>query len=1031
MSDPRPSRPTESFTKAAVRAKLFTHRAPPKIGRFAILDQLGAGGMGQVYRAYDPQLRREVAVKVLSGSADTGEDSQGRQRLLREARAMAQISHPNVLPVFEAGEHETQVFVAMELVTGGTLREWVGAEPRPWREIVSAYVQAGRGLVEAHAQGLIHRDFKPDNVLVDRDDGDGPVRVRVMDFGLARPRHLPDPPRSATGSHSPQTLGLTVTGAVLGTPAYMAPEQFRGDATDERSDQFSFCVALWEALYGQRPFAGRSPLELGANVGSGAIVAPPAGRDVPATLRRLLERGMQPDPGARHETLAGRVAELQRLAAPPKRRLAAAVLVLFGLLCGAAIAAVASAPTSTEPSCLSSAQQLAGVWDEPTRQQLQARFTHGVLPSFVAPSWRRLRDRNDAWVQEWTAQYETTCAADPGHDPAAQIVHARRAACLQSALAGLQAQVDDLRSEAVERMAALEPHVRLPSLDVCADDAASARLSPLPDDAALRTRVTQLRTELARVRRHQVSGSPRRALSRLDALQSEAERVGYRPLIAEVGAARALALSMAGDPGAVAAIRRAIRTADEAGHERVVFDLLLELHAHLSNLGGFVDIPSPTDPDLERERRALVDRLEILASREGTTALMRHAVQRAKGATATAMGDHDAAQRILESIVAERHEGDDALGEAEALGWLARAQYGASRNEHARQSLRTALALYGRVVGPGHPAAGGLEAQLANVQMRMGELEASAAGFERAIEAQRSLDPDGERMLGWLEGRLGTARIYLGQPEAGLAALERSEQLLIAATGADASETLRGPTLDLARQYLTRGDLDRARPRIARLIAPTVTPETRMFGDGLAAELAARDGDAERSQQFLARLDAAAASVGTPPVMIVGIELERSACAAILGDVEAAIAAARRSVDAADEAPPFDAVYPFDVQARVQLGVLLVDTGHYAEAIPHLRDGIARTRGPAVASVLPHGPRVHFALARALWETGGDRAQARRLATSAMEGYAELGGPALLDELAHVEAWLRGHPAPSETTVTPAGSRPRRGAVRV
>jgi serine/threonine protein kinase len=226
-----------------------------QVGRYVLLDAVGSGGMGVVYAAYDPELDRKVAIKLLRFDrlgSEAGE--RDRLRLQREAQAIARLSHPNVVHVYDVGTFGDQVFVAMEFVAGRTLRQWAEEEPRPWREVVDRFALAGRGLAAAHAAGLIHRDFKPDNVLLG-DDG----RVRVVDFGLARPAgQQPAPEGERTPSGGTLAHPLTEWGVVVGTPAYMAPEQLRGEASDERSDQLSFCVSLYETLYGERPFPGGS-----------------------------------------------------------------------------------------------------------------------------------------------------------------------------------------------------------------------------------------------------------------------------------------------------------------------------------------------------------------------------------------------------------------------------------------------------------------------------------------------------------------------------------------------------------------------------------------------------------------------------------------------------------------------------------------------------------------------------------------------------------------------------------------------------
>ncbi|MDQ3262411.1 MAG: serine/threonine protein kinase, partial [Myxococcota bacterium] len=264
------------------------------LGRYVVLDLLGCGGMGVVYAAYDFGLDRRICLKLVRHAG--GERSAERQeRLLREARAAARVSHPHVVTVHDVGTWEEHVFVAMELVEGGTLRRWLRSAQRSRAEILDAFVQAGRGLAAAHAAGLVHRDFKPDNVLVG-DDG----RVRVTDFGLARDAEAP----------SPLDAGHT-----SGTPAYMAPEQHRGEPASAASDQFSFALALYEALYHCSPYAASNPEELRAFKSLGRFAPQPARSKVPGWLRAALLRALSAERPARHPSMQALLGALQ---APPR-----------------------------------------------------------------------------------------------------------------------------------------------------------------------------------------------------------------------------------------------------------------------------------------------------------------------------------------------------------------------------------------------------------------------------------------------------------------------------------------------------------------------------------------------------------------------------------------------------------------------------------------------------------------------------------------------------------------------------------------
>ncbi|MEZ4384368.1 MAG: protein kinase [Nannocystaceae bacterium] len=297
--------------KQMIKASLFAEaHAPVKIGRYTVVRPIGAGGMGVVYAAYDEELDRRIAVKLLRA----GSSEHDRARLLREAQAMAKLSHPNVVTVHEVGTFEDQVYVAMEFVRGQNLRDWLGEGPHPWRAIVDRFVLAGRGLAAAHDVGLVHRDFKPANVLVG-DDG----RIVVSDFGLVRATG--GPPSAEELAHASQVTAttasaldtsLTMTGTIMGTPAYMSPEQHLGRVTDARSDQFSLCVALYEALYGRHPFPGETLHDLAMAVTEGALREPPRDGKAPSWVGRVIVRGLARDPDARWPTIDALLEELAR-----------------------------------------------------------------------------------------------------------------------------------------------------------------------------------------------------------------------------------------------------------------------------------------------------------------------------------------------------------------------------------------------------------------------------------------------------------------------------------------------------------------------------------------------------------------------------------------------------------------------------------------------------------------------------------------------------------------------------------------------
>jgi WD40 repeat protein len=335
--------PTDSHaTVASGGANQYVGSVPKKINRFGVLDKLGEGGMGVVYSAFDPELERRVAIKILRGS-----DSGGVERLRREARAMARLSHPNVAQLYEVGSWNGQLYLAMEFVKGATVREWLKMRERTETEILRVFEQAGRGLAAAHDAKLIHRDFKPDNVMVGMDG-----RVRVLDFGIAgleqnhlfqpassAPSHTRVPNNGQTRTDQTQTV-LTKTGSLLGTPAYMSPEQFLGGKVSPACDQYSFCVALYEALYGERPFSGATIANLTMNVVRGNLRPAPEGRPVSEPVRTALLRGFSVKPDSRFSNMADLLSALGATDPLSTRRwkpavLAAAGVVVFGVIAGA------------------------------------------------------------------------------------------------------------------------------------------------------------------------------------------------------------------------------------------------------------------------------------------------------------------------------------------------------------------------------------------------------------------------------------------------------------------------------------------------------------------------------------------------------------------------------------------------------------------------------------------------------------------------------------------------------------------------
>ncbi|MBS2031313.1 MAG: protein kinase [Deltaproteobacteria bacterium] len=501
------------------------------LGRYLIIRALGEGGMGVVYLAYDPELDRRVALKLLRADAlARGDVETARIRLLREAQAMARLQHPNVVQVFDVGMVGQKVYLAMELVEGTTVKRWMRSERRPWREVLRIFLDAGRGLCAAHAAGMIHRDFKPDNVLIGKDG-----RARVTDFGLARaldssePEHRtpldPDDADShSDGGHLNQPL--TVTGTIMGTPAYMAPEQVVASRVDERTDQFSFCVSLYEALYGERPFEGRADPRW--------PVPPrdaPKGSNVPTWVRRAVVRGLAFKPEQRWPSLQSLLDALANDPAVRTRRLAAVggATALLTLASGVIVFLLAHRPPDV---CDHPDAQLSGIWDDAAQKRAHAAFLATGLPS-AETTWGYAERAMAKHTRAWVEQYRDAC-----HD--ARVAHTEsesaldlRLDCLAnqrtdiSAVVALFAHADKTIVQSASGAAA-----SLPLASDCSDARALALIEPPPPDVT--AKVEDLRGRLAAAKALSGAGMYGQAIAALTPLAKESHQLNYRPLEADV-----------------------------------------------------------------------------------------------------------------------------------------------------------------------------------------------------------------------------------------------------------------------------------------------------------------------------------------------------------------------------------------------------------------------------------------------------------------------------------------------------------------
>jgi tetratricopeptide (TPR) repeat protein/predicted Ser/Thr protein kinase len=671
----------------AVAARLFGAAAEPvKIGRFTVLKRLGAGGMGVVYAAYDTELDRKIAIKLLRGIDETGAHI---ARLKREAQALAKLSHPNVVHVYEIGSFRKQVFVAMEFVEGVSLREW---EPTPGSaavdEILAKFTEAGRGLAAAHAAGLIHRDFKPDNALVGNDG-----RVRVLDFGLARGL-LEDEDTPAASIESSVDLfdstdsslraPLTRTGAILGTPAYMAPEQHLGKRADARCDQYAFCIALFEKLYGQRPFAASNLRQLVTRVLAGKIEEPSESRHpVPQWLRRVIERGMAIDPEQRWPDMNSLLAALD---GPHQRR-----WWVLGLATAALVATVGTTYALTRDTgpgpCEGGERELVGVWDDEVRAQVHDAFLATKAP-YAENAWQGTAHHLDTYADAWVEMHREVCEASVVRQEESPELFGRKMVCLGQRLTELE-QLTELLVDADADVVSLAVVAAgsLARIDSCADE--RSLIADVDDE-----RLDELERLLA-------SANGRKALGKYDEGFEIAEQA--LALAQQIGTSHGegRALLLLGDlqtkrrkiPEAKQHLREALRRADVAGDDATRVEALTQL-MRVSYLEHDLD----GGEALAADARAALDRL-------GSAPLLEADFYLHYGSLALARGDNDNAgeyhRRALE--IREAQLGADHPEVAISLTNISNALRGQGQHQQSEEMARKALAIFEAQLGANHP----------------------------------------------------------------------------------------------------------------------------------------------------------------------------------------------------------------------------------------------------------------------------------------------------------------------------------------
>ncbi len=864
---------------ARLSTRMFDVELPADhIGRFELRERLGAGAMGVVYAAWDPQLDRRVAIKLIHRApGQAGPEADGQRRLLREAKAMARLRHPNVIQVHEVGTHEGQVFVAMEIIEGDSLRAWLGAREHSWREIVEVFTLAGRGLAAAHAAGLVHRDFKPDNVLVEGE------RVFVGDFGLARER--PDPGESdhrttlpelepgatsdgfGTADGSGPGLGsetglgsdpLTQTGAFVGTPAYMAPEAFSGARLDPRADQYGFCASLYEALYRTRPFSQRTLSSLTAAKQARALSAVdgPNTPKVPRWLYRVVVRGLAAEPEDRFNSmddLLDALARGRRQARWRQRGLAAAGLLAAAVGLSVLTYNLRPTPGGLIPSlvsplqvCAAAEHHLDGIWDSARRAEIDLAFAASDLDVArdLAPT---VVEAIDAHAARWVLERRDACEATHLRGEQSAKVLDLRMRCLDRRLSEFDAILDRLESPTDQDIAkSLHAVDGLTPIETCGEVERLESTSPLPEDPTLRTQVATLRGDLDTVRaaiatnhHSQVEVLARETLEAAIALD-------YRPLTAEAGVTLGLILGRAGDAKEAAAVlEAAIVDAQASGHDQVAaLAMITAIHVigfRLRDLDG-----------AERyiqQARAMIERIGDPLKERASYALNVGTVAYATG------HDHEAQARFEEAM---DHfaalNGPGHYSVAEARSNLAAIKRRQGKTEEALVLYLRSIGELEAALGTSHPGLVTTYNNLAVAYIILGRYDEAEATLERTIKLSARALPLDHPTSGHLYNNLGEVFTKQGRHTEAIVPYSKAIGIWMGALPSD-HPLLAHPLAGRGYAELALGDLEAARTDFEQaheLRRDATVPEAALAETEflLARSLAALHDDPRRQREL-------------------------------------------------------------------------------------------------------------------------------------------------------------------------------------
>ena len=750
--------------------------------------------MGVVYEAFDDRLARRVAIKTIDLHRV---GTRGRDRARREARALACLSHPNVVQVFEVGDGWLQgidiaptLFLVMEYVEGLTLRRWHEAKSRSWREVLEVYRQVAAGLVAAHDKGLVHRDFKPDNAIIGSDG-----RVRVLDFGLACAQR--DSTSRNVGSSAPEGSDLiTEDGVVMGTPAYMAPEQFLGKPLDARTDQFALCVSLFEALHGQRPFEGPTRLALLDAITDGRVSSPPGDRGVPRWLLAALRRGLQVDPADRFPDLRALLAALE----PPR---AARRWVALGLMAAVVGTGAWTIAPSAQACSEAAARQWQAVWS-PTRRDAVKDALARVSVPYAEHSSARAIEMLDDYGTGWIAEHTAACAAAATPGPSSV---EPRTTCLDAGRRRFDALADAL-SEADVTVAehAIQAASELPPVARCADQPRG--FDPSPSDPQQARDAEAVRADLDRVVTRYHTGQHAAAHELAVTVNQRAEPLDDRLLYAEAGFWLGHTQDAMGEYEAAAqTLRRAFFEAREARNDSLAAQIATQL---VFAEGYRLDHHQAADT-WARHARAGLERI-------GGDPLLEPRLHMATAHVEAARGRYEAAragyERAREGFVAQ-HGPDDPIV-AMALSNLAIAEQLHGSYEAALNHSVQALEIQQELLGPAHPEIARVRDNLGAIYMSTGRLDDALAQFEASLAIVKGQFDSNHRSV--LTTRSNIAAVYWQKGDFDRALEQQREivERLQRSRGDDDPEVasalsnMAGSLLQLGRRTEARSTLRRA-----------------------------------------------------------------------------------------------------------------------------------------------------------------------------------------------------------------------------